>query len=187
MKKSLVKIVSIQTGENVRWVPSKHALWLSSNEPCVLSLQMSSGSLTARWQTRPSWQTLVWCPCWTLLLVLTGHILWMRRGLLKVLASVKYTEYTGLSLKNTIFTAEYSLDPFSMLCDHKLTAHCYGMNNYWVFFPQGQHWPFESMDIFVPDKCSQMPSCLSNSIQQHVVFQHTNLSYQLVQHYQAVA
>ncbi len=39
------------------------------------------------------------------------------------------------------------------------------------FFPQGQHWPFDSMDIFVPDKCSQMPSCLSNSIQQHVVFQ----------------
>lgn len=139
----------------------KHALWLPSNELYVPSLQMSSGSLTARWQTRPSWQTLVWCPCWTLLLVSTGHILWMRRGLLKVQASVKYTEYTGLSLKNTIFTAEYGLDPCSMLCDHKLAARCYGINNYWVFFPQGQHWPFDSMDIFVPDKCSQMPSCLS--------------------------
>ncbi len=73
--------------------------------------------------------------------------------------------------KNTIFTAEYGLNPYSMLCDHKLAVHCYGMNNYWVFYPQGQHWPFDSMDIFVPDKCSQMPSCLSNSIQQHVVFQ----------------
>ncbi len=168
MKKSLVKIISIQTGDNVRWIPSKHGLWLPCNELYVLSLQMSSGSLTACWQTRPSWQTLVWCPCRTLLLVSTGHILWMRHGLLKVQASVKYT---GLSLKNTIFTAEYGLNPYSMLCDHKLAVHCYGMNNYWVFYPQGQHWPFDSMDIFVPDKCSQMPSCLSNSIQQHVVFQ----------------
>ncbi len=77
-----------------RWIPSKHGLMTALYELYVLSLQMSSGSLTACWQTRPSWQTLVWCPCRTLLLVSTGHIFWMRHGLLKVQASVKYTEYT---------------------------------------------------------------------------------------------
>lgn len=49
---------------------------------------------------------------------------------------------------------------------------------YLVFFPLGLHWPFDSMDIFVPDKCSQMTSCLSKTrgrfIQHHMVFQHKN-------------
>lgn len=69
-----------------------------------------------------------------------------------------HTKYAVLSLRNSIFTAVYVLDPFNMRCDLKLAAHCYGMNSqgYLVFFPRGLHWPFDSMDIFVPDKWSQM-------------------------------
>lgn len=93
----LYRLVRWRLGcENGGWVPSKHALWLSSNELCVLSRQMSSGSLTAHWLTRPSWWTLVWCPCLTPLLVSSGHILWMLHGLSKVQASVIYTKYSML-------------------------------------------------------------------------------------------
>lgn len=134
---------------------------------CVLSPQMSSGSLTAHWQTRPSWRTVVWCPCRTPLLVSTGHILWTLHGLLKVQASITHTKYAGFSLRNTIFTAVYGLDPFNMLCDLKIAAHCYGMNSKvtWYFFHEGCTDPL-TLDIFVPDKWSQMSLCLSKTMGQ---------------------
>lgn len=172
MKKSLVKFVSCTL--------------LSSNELCVLSLQMSSGSLMAHWQTRPGWQTLVWCPCRTPLLVSTGHILWMQRGLLKVQASVVYKKWFVVekpySQRSTVLTY---LACF-VIINSLLTVMEWTTTGY--FFHKDSTDPL-TLWIFLYQtnvvKC--LHACLSNSIQQHVVFQHTNLSYQLVQHYQALA